>query len=173
MKNHRNSTRAFPAIPGLSLILGVVLLTLGLGTRSAEAARLSNSKDAVLVKVVTSERIKLKKGNGYDVTVKAKVLKIKRTGTGLKVGDLITIVYRQDLAREEKDRRLLEKDKKNGEERIGAGAYYRAPATMKVGGRWNLALDQTKEGTYRPDAISMDGMYEEKEKGKYDRWRER
>jgi hypothetical protein len=65
--------------------------------------------------------------------VKAKVLKIKWTGTGLKAGDLITVVYR------------LEKDRENGDERIGTGACYRPPPTMKAGERWNLALDQSKE----------------------------
>ncbi|MEN8678405.1 MAG: hypothetical protein ABF391_00015 [Akkermansiaceae bacterium] len=46
---------------------------------------------------------------------------------------------------------------------------------MKAGERWILALDQSKEGTYRPDTISMDGMYEEPETGKsrFGRWRER
>lgn len=95
--------------------------------------------------------------------MKTKVRKIKWTGTGLKVGDLITVVY------------WLENDSENGDQRIGAGAYHRASPTMKADERWILALDQSKEGTYRPDTISMDGMYEEPETGKsrFGRWRER
>ena len=146
--------RSFACAPQLfALALSIVLIG-----QSALAARISSDPESVTVKVVDSQRTKLKGKDVYQVKVSAKVLKIERSASGLKVGDSITISYYQDLGRAGEDAKKFKRDKAAGEIVIGAGVFYQTPPLLKKGEIWKLAMKRGGTGEYLPDEVSLDGF---------------